>query len=310
MSYKLSATEPLGESLQQIVCREIDCAIAATLDEPTADCSPVHETRRRVKKIRAALRLLRPQIHDHAFRRADRQLRNVGRTISEVRDAEVRLETLKQLRAQANARRGRTFSETEELLAFELDSFLAAFAGWQAEARAKLARVQKRITDWDVSAVTADQVCAAVKKSYRQGRDASHDAQRKPNAKTIHHLRKRVKTFGYQLRILRPLSPPLFHDMTADLKILAQQLGHAHDLCFLAERLRSIRTQRAPRRGQRTLETVIEEREDQLQASALALAERFFSPKPRDFAGGLSHYFADWANTRRPAQFKPLRAAA
>ena len=259
MSYKLSATEPLGESLQQIVCREIDCAIAATLDEPTADCSPVHETRRRVKKIRAALRLLRPQIHDHAFRRADRQLRNVGRTISEVRDAEVRLETLKQLRAQANARRGRTFSETEELLDFELDSFLAAFAGWQAEARAKLARVQK---------------------------------------------------LGYQLRILRPLSPPLFHDMTADLKILAQQLGHAHDLCFLAERLRSIRTQRAPRRGRRTLETGIEEREDQLQASALALAERFFSPKPRDFAGGLSHYFADWANTRRPAQFKPLRAAA
>lgn len=309
MSYRLSQNELVGESIRRIVCEEIEDAIEATKNEASDDCSPVHETRRHLKRARAALRLVRTQINRHAYKREDRRLRNVARLISDVRDAEVRLATVKQLRAHANARRSRTFQETEELLAFELDNFLAAFAGWEEETSAKLIRAQKRIGGWRLAHVTTDDLCLAIRQSYKRGRDALAVTQEEQNATSLHELRKRVKTLGYQLRILRPLDPAAFHDMLSDLKTLGEKLGHAHDLCFLAERLRSIRTQRVRRRGQRALENLIETREADLQRSALLVAERFFESRPAEFAKRVAFYFDNWKP--EPANnFKSLAAAA
>jgi len=79
------------------------------------------------------------------FRRENRRLRNVGRLISEIRDAEVRLQTVKQLREFSRPGGTANLQETEELLAFELDSFLAAFSDWQSEAKTKLTRARDRI---------------------------------------------------------------------------------------------------------------------------------------------------------------------
>src|SRR6185503_15703876 len=107
----------LGDGLRRIVSRQIENAICASKAKQNGKGSPVHETRKHLKKARAALRLVRGAVKDRAWKRADRCLAEVGEMISDVRDAEVRLETVRQLRSFLRGKK-RSFQETEELLSF------------------------------------------------------------------------------------------------------------------------------------------------------------------------------------------------
>lgn len=309
MSFQIGENEILGESIRRLACEEIEAAIRASRSAQNGKGSPVHETRKHLKKARAAARLLTAEAGRERFRREDRRLRNVGRLISDIRDAEVRLETVKQLRHEPNSSRGSSFQETEELLAFELDSFLAAFAGWQDEAARRLGRAQHGIAHWHVRKLTRKQVCRMVRKSYRKGRRVLACARKDEDAKKFHGLRKRAKELWYQMRLLRPLQPAVFSEMSRDLRALGEHLGHAHDLCFVGERLQSIASSGARKRGNRALQALLDSREKDLWCKALALAERFYAPTPREFSRQIEYYFKqrDHAKIR---QIHPMALAA
>lgn len=293
MRCKIRQDEAPGESIRRIACEQIEAAIAASRAASNGKGSPVHQTRKHLKKARAALRLLATEVSRERFRQEDRRLRNVGRLISNIRDAEVRLATVKQLRQGPDAPRSRNFTETEELLAFELDSFLAAFSGWQEEAASKLQRAQAGIADWHLHRLSRNQICRTVRKSYRKGRVALECARKKGSAKKFHELRKRAKELWYQLRLLRPLKPKVFRELSNRLKTLGENLGHAHDLCFVAERLQSIAGAGTNKRGSRALEALIDSREKDLLRAACALGERFYATKPKEFSGRIAGYFAE-----------------
>ena len=293
MSFKIGENGPLGESIGRVVCEQLDEAMVASHSARTEKGSPVHRTRKHLKKARAALRLLRTEAGHERFQREDRRLRNVGRLIADIRDAEVRLETVRQLRRGPHNSGGDSFRETEELLVFELDSFLAAFAGWQEEATRKLERAKGEIGQWQLQRLTRDQICGAMRKSYRKGRRALAAAQKKESAKRFHELRKCAKELWCQMRLLRPLQPAAFEEMSRDLKTLVEHLGHAHDLCFVADRLRSIAGSAARKRGNRAIQKLIDSREKELRRKAVALAERFYALKPKAFAARIAGYFEE-----------------
>src|SRR2546430_4446538 len=133
MSYELQQEETLGDSLRRICCKQIKDAVAIAKGEVETDDTPVHETRKHLKKARAALRLVRKEIGRGLFREQDHALRDVGRLISEIRDAEVRLQTVRQLQGLTHRRgRGRpAYRQLETMLVLELENFMAAFAEWQ-----------------------------------------------------------------------------------------------------------------------------------------------------------------------------------
>src|ERR1043166_1901865 len=98
MSYELRQDEILGDGIRRIVSHQIESAIKASKAEQNGKGSPVHENRQHLKKARAALCLVSGEIDRDVWKRADRCLEKVGDLISEVRDAEVRLETVRELR--------------------------------------------------------------------------------------------------------------------------------------------------------------------------------------------------------------------
>ena len=97
MSYELRHDESLGDNLRRICGKQIDRAIAIATGAEETDDTPVHETRKHLKKARAALRLVRKEIGRGLFRQQDHALRDAGRLISDIRDAEVRLQTVRRL---------------------------------------------------------------------------------------------------------------------------------------------------------------------------------------------------------------------
>src|SRR6185369_15131063 len=106
ISYELQADEPLAESIRRICRDEICKAIGIADGTRHTDDTPVHQARKYLKKSRAALRLVRKEIGRSLFRQQDRCLRDAARLISDVRDAEVRLGTVKQLQS-IRPKRGR-----------------------------------------------------------------------------------------------------------------------------------------------------------------------------------------------------------
>src|SRR5438067_12048641 len=94
MSYELKHDQTLGDNLRRICRKQIEAAIAVAAGEKKASDTPVHEVRKHLQKARAAVRLIRKEFGHGLFREQDRCMRNVGRLTSEIRDAEVRLQTV------------------------------------------------------------------------------------------------------------------------------------------------------------------------------------------------------------------------
>jgi CHAD domain-containing protein len=295
MSYELQADETLGDGIRRIVCHQIEEAISASKAKQNGQDSPVHETRKHLKKARAALRLVGGEIDRDVWKRDDRCLGKVAQLISEVRDAEVRLQTVRQLREFARGKR-RSFAETEKLLAFELDSFLAAFSEWPREAEERLGQTLDRIREWPLEKLTCKRLRENVQKTYKRGRQVLKTAIKKTSTKNLHKFRKREKELWYQLRLLRPLAPAVFKELNDELKTLGEYLGQLHDLAFVARRLSSIGPAR--KEGHRILNALIASRTNELESAAIALGERFYAERPRQFARRISRYFSEWETAK------------
>jgi CHAD domain-containing protein len=303
MSYQLRKEEKLGDGIRRICRKQIEAAIAVATGEEKSSDTPVHETRKHLKKARAALRLVRKEIGAGLFREQDHCLRDVGRLTSEIRDAEVRLQMVRELRGvtQRRSRRRGAYPKLEGMLMLELENFMAAFAEWQTQAVPMLKRAHANVDCWPLDSFDCEQLCRALQKSYKSARKALACAETSPTVENFHRFRTRSKRLWYDLRILRPINPVVLKNLSDDLHALGNLLGRAHDLSFLGDRLR--REQRSSeweREGHKLL-AVIEVSQGDLQRGAAELAEHFFAERPRDFGERLATWLKDWEDNASPS---------
>ena len=132
MAFRLKLREPLPEGLKRVFCEQIDSALHLCQNPAKQRGVTVHEVRKHLKKLRAAMRLAIGAVGKNCHAEEDRCVRKIGRLVSDLRDAQVRLQTFIKLRDKAakNSEQ-QLFPRTEELLVLERESFSAAFAGWQ-----------------------------------------------------------------------------------------------------------------------------------------------------------------------------------
>ena len=107
-------------------------------------------------------------------------------------------------------------------------------------------------------------------------------------------LRKRVKDLWYQLRILRELHPLVTGELADELNIIGQNLGGAHDMSLLADRVQKIANDSRTRGEARRLSGLTEVRRKQLEDTAVELANHFYAEQPKHFSERISTYFEKW----------------
>lgn len=299
MSYQLRRDEKVGEGLRRIARRQVELALAIVKGEKEPDDTPVHETRKHLKKARATLQLVRKEIGRGPFQTQDHCLRDVGRLISEIRDAEVRLQTARELRGIARSRKRRCYEGIEETLTLELEHMLAAFAEWQVQAVPMLERVRKEIQNWPVDEFGFKQLRRRIQATYKRGRKALAEAREDQTAEAFHLVRKEAKQLYYQLRIVAPSNPVLAKELDKALGTLGDLLGRAHDLSFLKARLRQeFDNEPADDAERQELLGVIEASEADLQQDAADLAEHFYAERPSDFGNQIGTWLDDWCGTK------------
>jgi CHAD domain-containing protein len=303
MSYELQHGKSLGENLRRICRKQVEAAIGATRGEEHDGKSPVHETRKHLKRARAVLRLVRGQIGKGLYRQQDCALRDAGRLISDLRDAEVRLETLKHLEG---IRHRQGCENVEAMLIFELENFMAAFAGWQSQAAPLLEEALKAVDCWAIDDFDEKQLADAVQRSYKCARDALTKARTHPSAEAFHEFRAEAKRLCFHLRIVQPVNAVVLKNLAAELGAVSQLLGQAHDLSFLGARLRDQDSKAQWQREAGKLLGMVEAVEGELQRGAAELGEHFFIERPRDFGKRIAEWLEDWQQNRTPSLAEEL----
>ncbi len=289
MGFRLKLREPLPDGLKRVFREQVESALKLCRHPAKERGVTVHEVRKHLKKLRAALRLTLSEVGKSRHAREDRCVREIGRLVSDLRDAQVRLQTLIQLRDETAKGSGENhFPRIEELLSLERESFSAAFAGWQKQAIPKLERVGERVSKWPLAGITWKQICGTVGKIYKRGQRGLARTIKKPQPENFHAWRKRVKDLWYQLRILQPLNRVVLEKVAADVEVLGELLGREHDFDFLLARLENEGSDEALRNELVQLQKLIRKRGSKLRRDALELGRRFYAEPSKAFAKRIS----------------------
>jgi len=289
MAFCLKLREPLPKGLKRVFCEQSDAALQMCQSPAKQRGVTVHEVRKHLKKLRAAMRLAIGAVGKNCHAEEDRCVRKIGRLISDLRDAQVRWQTFIKLRDKAakNSEK-QLFPRTEELLLLERESFSAAFAGWQREAIPRLENAKARLMAWPLDGLNWKQICTAVCKIYRRGQRALATTIENPEPENFHAWRKRVKDVWYQLRILQPLNRTVLEEMAQDAEVLGELLGLEHDLDFLLVRLEKESGDEALVNELARLQKLIGKRCKRLRCDALELGRRFYAEPSKAFAKRIS----------------------
>jgi CHAD domain-containing protein len=290
MAFCLKLREPLPEGLKRVFCEQIDSALHCCQNPAKQRGVTVHEVRKHLKKLRAAMRLAIGAVGKNCHAEENRCVRDIGRLVSDLRDAQVRLQTFIKLRDKASKKNSekQLFPRTEELLLLERESFSAAFAGWQKEAIPQLENLKGRLMAWPLDGLNMKEICDAVCKIYRRGQRGLAKAIDDPEPENFHAWRKRVKDVWYELRILQPLNRTVLEEMARDAEVLGELLGSEHDLEFLRARLEKESGDEALGDELAKLQKLINKRTKRLRCDALELGRRFYAEPSKAFAKRIS----------------------
>jgi CHAD domain-containing protein len=274
----------VGESA--ILLARAQLAKAIDLLDSSASASTdqvVHQVRKRIKKVRALIKLVWDSVGKKVVAKVDRRLRESSRPLSEVRDASALLVALDRLEQRSvglvpierfQAARVRLEDQKAEITHHILDQGKAL-----AQARKTLRSARRRMAHWEPDEPRSRPI-SGLGRAFRRGRAAFRTAQEDPSVEKLHELRKRVKALGYQLKVLGddPSNPTVRVRLLSGL--LADELGEGHDLDLLREFLE----------GQEAFDPILkalDRRRIDLRQGALQRAGVIFQTRPKQFVRSL-----------------------
>ena len=297
-AYRLFVDEDAATGMRRVIVGRLDKATERLREAGDGDAlaEAIHGARKDLKKARAALRLIREELGEKAFKRENRALRDAGRLLSASRDAEVKLATLEALvEGDGDAPPGATALWRSALVA-ERDQIVGNGGAPTAEVVAVLEAVIARAPAWKIRQGDWKLLAPGLDTAYREGRDNFTALGDSPSFEAIHDLRKRGKDLWYQVRLPRDSWLPVLEATAEEIHDFTDRLGDHHDLAVLVEDLRGRDAVEPAHRE--TLLALIEARQATLLAQARAAGERVYAEKPKAFGRRLRAYWRAW---RRPA---------
>ncbi|HEY5757799.1 MAG TPA: CHAD domain-containing protein, partial [Steroidobacter sp.] len=169
----------------------------------------IHDARKRLKKSRAALRLLREAIGEISYRRENTALRDAARPLGVARDSKVLSAALDDLVERYDS----------ALRSLKLDKFRRVLRRQQASTRQAitltlvnrqrkaLREVKRRSARWIMKGDDWQVIGAGLERMYRGGNKRMKAAASSRASEDLHDWRKQVKYLWHQLQILQPAWP-------------------------------------------------------------------------------------------------------
>lgn len=194
----------------------------------------VHEARKHIKKVRALLRLLCPAT-DHVFyKRENAALRKAAQRMSPIRDAHVRVQTIKTLSARSRVHRA-AYARIQDAMGARLQQVLdeSGKSKWCRQVAADVERLICRLENWPLQRLKAKSLWDGLRVACKRARRSLAAARRDPSDANLHELRKGIKDLWYDLQLLGGNQPAPIKTLTKKLRDLGKRLGNDHDFAML-----------------------------------------------------------------------------
>ncbi|MEA2141894.1 MAG: hypothetical protein QOI64_324 [Solirubrobacteraceae bacterium] len=249
----------------------------------------VHATRKRLKRLRACVRLSRDAIGEGTYERENTTLRMAGRRISAQRDAQVLVETLDALSERfAEELPKDATAALRKRLEQDLKAAAASLGegngdGPIAATRTAIDEALARTPTWAFEQDGFGAISPGLRRIYRRGRRAMRAARVEPTAEHLHEWRKRVKDLWYATEIVRPARPKQLKRVARRAHKLSSLLGDHHDLHVLRAFVVSNPQCFDDETHRQALLAVIDRRAAHLCQKALARGRKLYKPKPKRF---------------------------
>jgi CHAD domain-containing protein len=236
MAFQLKDDQPVSSEIRRIVVKQLELATSElkSIGDPQSN-EAIHAARRRIKKIRAVIRLIEPVLNK-ASREADKRLRDVNRMLAPVADGHEIVETLKHLgqkygrglgpRTLASIRAGLVDREERTDRKIQTDGVLQKAAD---ALRAECKTVDK----WRLKTEGFAAIAPGLEESFRQAQEAMIVALDRPTARHYHTWRRHVKDHWFQVRLLEGLCGNKLTSYQIQLEALDGTLGEYHNLALL-----------------------------------------------------------------------------
>ncbi len=282
MPYRLSEKESLQNGIRRVISEQIERALAELADERLERSHVIHQVRKRCKKIRGALRLVRDGTE--VYRAENRRYRDAARRLSELRDADVMIDTYDLLADHfADEIDGRTIQPIRRQLAARRQALTQSTAegtGRLDEVRTSLLEGRRIVAAMGISADDPGILLAGLRRTYARGRKASEVVSRDPDPGAFHEWRKRIKYHGHHLRLLRGAWPAVLGTRHDEVKKLGHALGEHHDLCVLRNVLLEDPSSFAQEEAVVTFVNLLQRRLSMIEHHARQLGCLLFAEKP------------------------------
>jgi len=298
MPFKLDSQGDLRKQLRKAASGQLDKALKALRPRShtaRAKDASVHTSRKRLKEVRALLRLVRDGIGEKQFNRENKTLRDAARPLSEVRDATALIEALQSLQKRyAGTVNTSTFKSARKALGqrrTRIRRHILLTGKVLTKTAFVVEKARNRAEQWNLKVGPWKVLQSGLHRSYKQGYKAMTDASKEASDEHLHEWRKRVKDLRYQLELLEPLWPEVMGVTAKQAKTLTELLGDDHDLAVLRGLLENELKETLKDEAVKILQGLIDSRRADLQHSALSLSEKLFAESPEQFVERIKTYW-------------------
>lgn len=271
----LRREESTGGGLTRIARETIDLAVAHLTDSKP----DIHEARKRLKEVRAVLRLGGKLVT------LNRRVRDIARQLAAEREADALIEIVETLRASArDPLEKRALTRVKRILSED-----------RVPEPDRLALAEQLAAVRDEFSFADGSFARGLRRTYRDGRRWLRTARKQRTPESIHEWRKRVKDLWYHAQILEPVWPELMDAHTTLLHDLSRLLGDHHDVCALAAAAGN------PRRfGPTTTEriaAIAERRRVEIESAIFEKGAFVYADPPRAWSDRMVRYWRAWTET-------------
>jgi len=257
----------------------------------------VHRARRRIKSLRALLRLIRVAVGDEAFHLVNDALRKASHALASARRMGAMVESAEKLKADdmpgAKLTLVKDIVRAASRIAIERAS-PELFDKAAEEARHHIAGLRGTADGWKLPQCGMELFVEGMARVYARARRLVDKGLKSADPSVLHEARKSVIHLRYQLDMLEPIWPALIGAWVRELQRLREVLGDFNDLCEMESLINDPSSPLSKVKNRTAALRLVTERRDALLAAGQPLAHRLFAEPPHSFATRLTAMWESW----------------
>lgn len=241
MTYRIRPRKNFGEEARRVLRAETARALRELDRVEAAPARHVHQTRLRIKRTRALLRIVR-SVDPYVYAVENRFFRDIARTLAPTRDRDALLEAMDDLLANKG---GGTDGDASLALRSEFSEMLRVrrptdnrrLQALVVDATVALRSAMKRYDHLAVVGLKKKSLRAGIERSVRNMKHAYRHACLSGDDEQFHELRKHTKYAMHQMELSSEVLKDCSRGRREQFRQLASTLGRHHDLCMMEDLL-------------------------------------------------------------------------